>query len=288
MRWVREGAVLPPGEPGDPDAHRQWRPWVLDEPDGTLRMWYSGHDGTTWRICEAVFEDDGWRRLGAVIDVGFAGDSDDYGVQAPCVVRTPGGYLMAYAGFDGEVTRLHMASSPDGDKWEAFGTFIQRGEDDAAGASHPSLLPTGEGWWLFYSGYNGSQNGRHAKVLAAISENGASWDRVGAVLEPMQGEVAAAHPCVLEHERRFYLFFASDDGEAVCVALAVSSDGMTWERRGPALMPAGDGPDGLAVHAPCVRRLRDGSFRMWYSALAAGDTAFAYRICGATLAGALG
>ena len=287
MTWVRDGIVLAPGGEDEPDSLRQWRPWVLEENEGTLRMWYSGHDGTTWRILEAVQVGGAWKRLGVVIDAGFGGDTDDFGVQAPCVVRTPGGYLMAYAGFDGEVTRLHMASSPDGDVWEPLGTFLQRGAEDEAGASHPSLLQTGEGWWLFYSGYDGSDNGRRARVLAAVSGNGASWDRIGPVLEPLAEEVAAGHPCVIEHERRFHLFFASEDGEGVAIVRATSADGLAWERRGPALLPGAEGPDGLATHSPCVVRLRDGSLRMWYSALPAGDTAFEYRICAARHEGPL-
>src|SRR3989442_7378419 len=143
MEWVREGMVLEP-DPNGYDGLRMWRPWVLEEDDGSLRMWYSGNDGETWRILEAVREPGGgWRRAGVSIDVGAAGESDDFGVQAPCVVRTPGGYLMAYAGVDGDVSRLHMANSTDGHHSEAQGTFIHRGDDDAAGASHPSLLLTG-------------------------------------------------------------------------------------------------------------------------------------------------
>lgn len=281
MRWIREGPVLSDAGEGEPDSVRQWRPWVLEEDDGTLRMWYSGHDGTTWRILEAVQTGEGWKRLGVVVDAGFAGETDDFGVQAPCVVKTPGGYLMAYAGLDGEATRLHMATSADGDAWEPLGTFLQRGEEDAVAASHPALLQTGESWWLFFSGYDGSDNGRRARVLGAVSSNGASWDRIGPVIEPIAGEVAAGHPCVLEHERRLHLFFASDDGEGVAVHRASSDDGIGWERHGPELAPTGEGPDGLAAHAPCVVRLRDGTLRMWYSGLAAGDRGFAYRICSA-------
>src|SRR5712691_6826953 len=87
----------------------------------------------------------GWDRLGLAIDAGFAGDSDGYGVQSPCAVRTRGGYLMCYAGFDGEVTRLHMATSPDGRDWAPQGTFVQwEGSEDGLGASHPCLVVTGE------------------------------------------------------------------------------------------------------------------------------------------------
>ena len=43
-----------PGVSGEADSVRALRPWVLEEDDGTLRMWYSGNDGTTWRILEAI------------------------------------------------------------------------------------------------------------------------------------------------------------------------------------------------------------------------------------------
>lgn len=280
MECVREGEAFLPGVSGEADSLRAWRPWVLEEDDGTLRMWYSGDDGTTSRILEAIQREGGtWERLGVAIDAGFTGDTDDYGVESPCVVKTPAGYLMVYAGSDGDATRLHMATSRDGRQWVAQGTIMQRGREDAAGANHPCLVVTGERWWLFFSGYDGSNDNRRAAVLAAISQSGASWDRVGIVLEPAEGEIATSHPCALEISRVFSMFYASDDGQRVQIALATSADGLSWDRRGTILVPSGEGPDGFAVHSPCVVRLHDGSLRMWYSGLAIGDTELAYRIC---------
>jgi predicted GH43/DUF377 family glycosyl hydrolase len=280
MGWVRGGAVFAPPSEGDPDLARATSPWVLEGDGGDLRMWYSGSDGTTSRILEAVQRRDGsWERVGLPIDAGFSGESDGYGVESPCVAKTPGGYLMAYAGFDGDVARLHMATSLDGTRWVAHGPIMQRGPEDAAGASHPCVVVTGERWWLFFSGYDGSKDNRRAAILVAISQSGASWDRVGIVLEPDDGEIAASHPCVLDISGTFRMFYASDDGQRVQVALATSTDGLTWDRRGTVLAASGEGPDGLAVHAPCVVRLHDGSLRMWYAGLAVGDVDLAYRIC---------
>jgi hypothetical protein len=285
VEWIREGEILPPGDSGEPDSLRAMRPWVL-EAEGALRMWYSGHDGTTWRILKAAQRIGGaWERLGVAIDAGFAGDSDQYGVESPCVVNTPSGYLMVYAGFDGDATRLHMATSLDGQQWVPQGTIMQRGREDALGASHPCLVMTGERRWLFFSGYDGSRNGRRAVVLAAVSPSGASWDRVGTVLEPGRGEVATSHPCVLQISRTFYMFYGSEDKQRVSIALATSADGVTWDRRGTTLAPSGEGPDGLSVHAPCVLRGKDGSLHMWYSGLPFGDTNLAYRICSARFEG---
>ena len=90
---------------------------------------------------------------------------------------------------------------------------------------------------------------------------------------------------MIELERRFHLFYTSDDGHGVGIARAVSTDGVAFERHGPALLPSGEGPDGQAAQTPCVTRLRDGSLRMWYSGLPIDDTEFAYRICEARFPG---
>jgi predicted GH43/DUF377 family glycosyl hydrolase len=286
MEWIREGAAFALRTPGEPDDLRALRPWVLRDVGETLRMWYSGHDGTTGRILAAVQQPGGaWERLGVAIDAGFAGESDQYGVESPCVVRTPGGYLMAYAGFDGEATRLHMATSEDGRTWTAQGTIMQRGPDEALGASHPCLVSTEEGWWLFFCGYDGSNDSRRAAILAAVSPTGASWDRVGVVLEPAAGELAVSHPCVIERARTFYMFYASDTGRQVSIAMATSADGMSWDRHGTILAAAGDRTEQGGVHSPCVVRLHDGSLRMWYAALAGNDATLAYRICSASFRG---
>jgi predicted GH43/DUF377 family glycosyl hydrolase len=149
--WVREGTVLAPAPPGAPDSARTMRPWVVEE-DGARRMWYSGHDGTTGRILAAVERDDGvWERQGIAIDAGFSGESDLYGVESPSVVRTPAEYVMAYAGFDGQTTRLHMAASNDGLAWTPRGAIVPPDARNALATSHPSLLRTESGWWLFWS-----------------------------------------------------------------------------------------------------------------------------------------
>jgi predicted GH43/DUF377 family glycosyl hydrolase len=286
VEWIRAGEIFAPGRPGEPNSVRMLRPWVLEEETGALRMWYSQHDGVTGRIMAAVQQPgQGWKRLGVAIDAGFAGDSDQYGVESPCVVHTPGGYLMAYGGFDGETTRLHMATSSDGHAWTAQGTIMQRGPKDALAASHPCLVNTEAGWWLFFCGYDGSKDSRRAEILAAVSPSGASWDRVGTVLEPMGSELATSHPCVVVIARTFYMFYVTDDGDQVRIALATSADGLAWDRHGTILEAAGDGPEAHGVHTPCVVRCHDGSLHLWYAGLPAGDTSLGYRIFSARFSG---
>ena len=262
------------------------RPWLIEESGGERLMWYSGHDGTTGRILMAVQRPGReWERLGVAIDAGFAGDTDLYGVESPSVVHTKDGYLMAYAGFDSESTRLHMATSEDGRAWTPQGPIVQRGLQDALGASHPCLMSTEAGWWLFFSSYDGSRNSRRAAILAAVSPSGASWDHVGTVLEPADGELATSHPCVIVIARTYYMFYASDDGDHVTIAMATSTDGLSWDRHGTTLQATGNGPEAHGVHTPCAVRCHDGSLRMWYAGLAAGDTSLGYRICSARFPG---
>ena len=94
---------------------------------------------------------------------------------------------------------------------------------------------------------------------------------MGAILEPEAGEVAVTHPCALEVSRTVDMFYASNIGGPIRIALATSSDGLSWDRRGTVLEPSGQGPDGSSVHTPCVVRLHDGSVGMWYAGIPIGD-----------------
>jgi predicted GH43/DUF377 family glycosyl hydrolase len=288
MGWTLHGHVFPEVTNADAELEREraFGPTVLEEDDGTLRMWYSGHDGSTSRILEAIKPPcRPWERLGVSVDAGLAGESDAYGVESPSVVTTRGGYLMAYAGSDGADTRLHMATSPDGHRWQAHGTFMQRGAEDAVGATHPCLLVTSQRWWLFYSGYDGSQNGRRASILVAVSNSGASWDRVGPVLEPGDDELSVYEPSVVAAQRRFSMFYVSDDDRRPTIQMATSEDGVTWSRRGITLPGSGEDDDTLAERSPCLLRLRDGTLDLWFAGRPTTDLLSAYRLCSASFTG---
>jgi hypothetical protein len=306
--WAKQGDVLLPASAGDPDRLRAWQPWVVEEDDGTLRMWYSGHDGTTGRILAAVQPPGGsWRRVGVAVDAGLAGDSDRYGVEASSVVKFDEGYLMVYDGFDGRDSCLHLATSPDAHNWTPEGPIVP-GEGRPLVGHTPSLLIGGDQRWLFYSaavgrdrisgaevsvgngssgpnGANGSAGPRRTAIHAAVSKPGGPWDPVGSVLEPEQGEIAASHPCVVEISRTLHMFYASENGQQASVALATSTDGVEWERRGIVVSATDDDPDTWGVTAPCVVRLRDGSVRMWYSRRPWGDDHLAYTIASAVFPG---
>jgi predicted GH43/DUF377 family glycosyl hydrolase len=273
VSWTNHQQVLPESGPWSHlDSLRAFRPSVVQEPDGTLRMWYSGHDGTTGRILEAVqAPGQPWERLGVCLDAGATGSTDAYGVEAPSVVRLPEGFLMAYSGSDGADSRLHMAASPDGHEWEPQGTFLPRGEADAVGATHPCLVITGEQWWLFYSGFDGADEGRRAEIMAAVSTDGRSWSRVGSVLRPGPGELALSEPSVLVRQRRFTMVFVCDDGIRASIDTATSRDGVSWDRRGSTLRLGRQSNRPNRIRSPNAAHLDDGSLHLWYSTRSGED-----------------
>lgn len=97
-------------------------------------------------------------------------------------------------------------------------------------------------------------------TVRAVTISGASWDRVGAVLEPAEGE-------------------------RVDIAMSTSTDGLSWNRHGTTLQVTGEGAEAHGVHTPCAVRCHDGSLRMWYAGLGSGDTSLSYRICSARFPG---
>jgi predicted GH43/DUF377 family glycosyl hydrolase len=242
-------------------------------------MWYAGDDGSTCRILEAEQRPGmPWQQAGLSIDAGMWGETDAYGVESPSVVVTPGGYLMAYAGSDGADTRLHMASSADGHIWEALGPFIQRGEEDAVGASHPCLVVTSSRWWLFYAGYDGAHDSRRASILAAVSQSGASWDRIGPILQPADDEIGVTEPWVIIAKRHLVMFYVSEDEKSLRIETALSEDAVDWRRQGAVLSADPDAGESMAMRSPCAIRLLEGKFRLWYAARRLADTEDAYRL----------
>lgn len=278
MSWSQPIEVFSDSGPWSQlDAGRAFGPCVLQDGAPALRMWYSGHDGSTCRILSAVQEPgENWVRRGVAIDVATNGDSDAYGVESPCVVTTSDGYLMCYAGSDGATTRLHMASSRDGGSWEGLGTILPRGEPDAVGATHPCMVTSAQRTLLYYAGYDGGDNGRRAAILGAAARSHRTWDRVGPLLEPEPGETAVVEPWVLISQRRYLMFYVSDDGNRSTIDLASSDDGMTWRRRGVTLTSSD--ADLSRVRSPCAVKLRAGILRLWYAEPDPADTERAERL----------
>ena len=122
IHWTKDSLnpVLDLGPSGSWDDTHVVAPWVLFD-GANFRMWYHGHDGSSFRIGYATSEDGiEWTKdaLNPILDLGPLGSWDDRHVETPVVLMLDDTtFYMWYAGNDGSNTRIGLATSSDGISW---------------------------------------------------------------------------------------------------------------------------------------------------------------------------
>jgi predicted GH43/DUF377 family glycosyl hydrolase len=158
IKWNKHSTpVLNPDTPWD-NIH-VYSPAVLYN-EGTFHMWYSGYDGSIWRIGYATSTDGtNWSKSSAnpVLDLGPPGSWDDERIYCPEVVNDKGQYHMWYSGLDGSLWRNGYASSIDGENWTKgpFNPILDLGPPgswDSDHVSHPTVLYDGITFHMWYIG----------------------------------------------------------------------------------------------------------------------------------------
>lgn len=159
ITWsVDSTPVLNAGSTGAWDYQGVAFPSVLDD-NGVYKMWFSGYDGTTWRIGYATSPDGvtwiPYSTNGAqapVLDISGTGP-DASGVYAPTVVQDGSVYKMYYTGISaaGALT-INEATSIDGINWVKSGSNPRLGY--MSGSQAPAFL-LGK-LFLYFSYFNGT------------------------------------------------------------------------------------------------------------------------------------
>jgi hypothetical protein len=280
--------VWEPGRTGaDTDAVA--RPWLLPRREAGWDLLYAGFSGGVWRVCRSVADEAeprSFRANGPPLEPGPAGSGEEGGVTSPCAMRTSdGGLLVVYAGLDAEGRRaLFSAWAPSEDPapgpgapptlaWQRLGPTLpagQPGDADAAGCDHPSLARVGSRRWLWYTAHDGL--GRGPRVAAASSVAGSPWQRHGVVL----GHGAPGSPdadgsfapgAIITPGGVIDVVYTGRSAEGLRIMRARSSDGLSFDRLGPATRPGPSeaslavGPDGRAWVAAVV----DSAISVWPS-----------------------
>jgi predicted GH43/DUF377 family glycosyl hydrolase len=166
ITWTRQGMVMDLGFAGVYDSWGLAHVGVLKEMDGTYSMWYSGYDGSNYRILHATSSDGlSWTSDGLAMDIGPPGSLEDYGVLAPSVIfARNGSYQMYYSGGwsgDSSKVRIFYASSPDGagSNWQRGGMVIdigQPGDWDSIQAIGPRVVRESRFMYkMWYTAFNG-------------------------------------------------------------------------------------------------------------------------------------
>ncbi len=240
--WMREPSnpVLPLGAPDSFDAICCMNPFILRMGDDYYLYYAGGDNQGTRRICLAtapVQNPTQWHRHGPLFDVGAPGTFDARWCVLPHVVQfTPDRWHLYYTANSGVGQGLSafpgigVAISADGKAWHKY-------------EQNPILAPTGKVGDPDAMGIAGGS------VLKVRLPDGSSEWRFYYTGCPTLGDD---------------LFL--DQQKACC--LAVSQDGLEWERRGAVMFRNPDHDyENVAAAGPVVHQEADGSFRMWYSAI---------------------
>ena len=97
---------------------------------------------------------------------------------------------------------------------------------DAAIRERGWILRDGDQWRLWYTGYDGTREGRK-KLGLATSPNGLNWTRHPD--NPIYDDVWVEDMMIVPHEGRLFMFA---EGEGDYAQQLVSTDGLRWERVG--------------------------------------------------------
>ena len=173
--------VLSRGSSGAWDDDMLSSPCVIFD-QGLYKMWFSGYDGTVWKIGYATSNDgNAWTKYGSnPVHSGSSGEWDANGVRDPWVLKVGNTYHMWYIGW---VTTsgyyVGHATSSDGTSWT---------ED----SSNPVFGPESENAWEQYYISNPCvswENGRYVmyytgayttnkqRIGIAYSQDGTTWSR---------------------------------------------------------------------------------------------------------------
>lgn len=194
---------IPLGTSGTGDDAHTFDGAVIKD-GSTYKMWYSGHDGTNWRIYYATSSDGlTWTKYNSAvpsnsdtsstdgrIPLGTSGTGDDTDAYGPTVIKDGSTYRMWYVGSDGATTRIYYATSSDGLTWTKVNNAIPSNSDTystdgriplgTSNTGDDNLINYGQVvlhngvYRLYYAGYSGSV----WRVYAAISTDGSTWKKI--------------------------------------------------------------------------------------------------------------
>ena len=217
-------------------------------------------------------------KLGAMLPLGAAGDSDDSRTELACVIELCGLWFAYYVAYDGAIYHLCGAVSEDGVHFTKLGAVIPKGasgeSDDVKVYEHGVLVRDGM-VYIYYTGFDGSWG----RVCLAVSEDGIHFIKLGVLLpKGASNEIDAQNtlygtPIVCNGI--IYLYYESVCVGSSAVALAVSEDGIHFTKLGIVNPATAGSRDQKGIFAPYVA-LCNGQVMCLYAGI---DGSYAIRCC---------
>ncbi|MCK5398278.1 MAG: hypothetical protein KAJ33_08520, partial [Thermoplasmata archaeon] len=224
--WTKKGIVLNLGTSGQTDDYRLAYPRVIYD-EGQYKMWYSGSDGTNYRVHYATSPDgETWTKEGVVMDLGAPGELDDEHVLCTSIMKLSNGtYQMWITGSDGTNFRIFAATSLDGIAWTKNGVVVDLGapgDMDDVHALYPTVCVISNQYSMWYRGNSGTE-----AILYASSPDGETWTKHGmAIPIGTSGDTDDNYitdPSVLlDNDGYAKLWYAGHDGSNYRIHLAVT------------------------------------------------------------------
>ncbi len=261
---VKQGLVLDISPSGYDDAH-VIAPIVIFH-DNEYKMWYSGYDGSNYRILYANSTDGiNWIKYGLVLSLGTSGEADDSHIAYPAVLFGDGEYKMWYSGYDGSNWRIMYANSSDGLTWSKQGIVLDIDDMRAYGAC---VIKEGE-YKMWYS----SNDGITTSIIYANSTDGMIWTKLKTPVlthsyEGDHDDFDSTLPSVIFDGGEYRMWYSSCayGDQYYRIMYANSTDGISWNRLGMAV-----NTDGTAYHVTQPSAMmKDGEIKLWYVGMSAG------------------
>jgi len=189
INWTAYQVVVDVADEGTYDDHGAHAPFVIKESDTSYKMWYSGADGTHYRIIYATSADGiNWSNHQMVLDINQEGTYDDSSVHTPYVIKeSDTSYKIWYSGYSWPSNanwRIMYAESSNGTSWSNHQMIINiaaEGTYDNVGLLTPCVIKESDtSYKMWYSGYDGSSDWR---IIYAESSNGTVWGNFEMVLD---------------------------------------------------------------------------------------------------------
>ncbi len=263
--------VLRRGSVGEWDSVDVLNPSVVKR-EGVYYNFYSGYDGNTWHTGLAASQDGShWKKLGRVFSPEPATWEGDYIAANGSALDVDGEFYYWYQA--GRVPRIGLARSRDGITWTRLPEPViglgPRGQWDERGVADPYVIRVQD---VFYMYYLGQDRARRQRLGVARSHNGIDWEklRTNPILElgPPHAfdETGLGEPAVWIHSNRYWMLYtARDRHEFRRLGLAVSGNGVDWERATPGAALEGEQEwNAKVVCDPDVLRAGPNEFHVWF------------------------
>lgn len=234
LLWSDGQLVIDKGAQGTYDSGKVAYPCVIKESDTSYKMWYSGYNGTNWRIIYCTSTDGiNWSNFQLVIDKGSQGTYDTTHVGYPYVIKeSSSSYKMWYCGYNG-VWRALYASSTNGTTWSNYQLTVNAGSEgtyDTAYLVKPMVIKESDtSYKMWYSGYDSTRY----RVIYCTSTNGINWSNfqlaINYNVDGTYDTLSALSAVVIKETDNLYrVWYSARDASYARGLYAESQDGINW------------------------------------------------------------